>query len=155
MSVSPRKGHRLVMHVGLWGGKHIPEAAGTADKRGWVQPLFHWSHFKCEKVKNNEYYTNRNNKNILFPMMLSQRLWWSTGFLLSVYLWGCLKKCFDNVNFRPQISRLFTSCVNASADVTDIPLYFHGSVLFWKELSAVLKRTNARTWNCLKGTCAA
>lgn len=41
MSVSPGKGQRLVMHVGLWGGKHIPEAAGTAEKRGWVQPLFH------------------------------------------------------------------------------------------------------------------
>lgn len=114
----------------------VPEASrsevwysSTAEKPGWVQPFFHWSQFKCEKVKNNENYTSRSNKNRLCPMMLSQWLWWNIVFLLSVYLWGCLKKYFDNISFRPQISLKFTSCVNLSADMTDIRLSLH-RVLF-------------------------
>lgn len=66
-------------------------------------------------------------------MMLSQWLWRNIAFLFSVYLWGCLKKYFDNISFRPQISLKFTSCVNLSADMTDILLSLHG-VLFCRNL---------------------
>lgn len=53
------------------------------------------------------------------------------------------EEIFWHYQFQFQVYFLF---VNLSADMTDIRLTFQG-VLFWKKLSAVLKRANKRTWN--------